>query len=45
MINSELDNLLPKNPLLRFVGSAKKVLKKLRICSMRSDMRSSIPNW
>ena len=44
MMSCELDNELPKKPRLRSVGSAKNVLKKFRICSMRSDIKSSMPN-
>ena len=36
---------LDKNPEERGKGSWKNVVKKLRICSMRSDMSSSMPNW
>ena len=37
--------LLPRNPALSSLGRAKKVPKKLRICSILSDISSSIPNW
>ena len=40
----ELRSLLRK-PAERSFGNPKKVPKKLRICSMRSDMSSSMPNW
>mmetsp|Transcript_11805 Transcript_11805/g.32700 ORF Transcript_11805/g.32700 Transcript_11805/m.32700 type:complete len:204 (+) Transcript_11805:756-1367(+) len=37
--------LFPRKPALSSFGSAKNVPKKLRICSIRSDISSSIPNW